>query len=369
MSVFPESSRPFSDVPDECFFPDRSEECARIGRFLASPNHLILTGPKGSGKTSLVLTAVHATSRPFVYVDVSQALSVTDLAALLLQSFLSLFAPEDFRDLVAGFRAWPTITYDAGTNTFGASFPAGANPDAALEDVLSVLEKKSDPERRLVVIFDEFQEILSLGAGLDGKLRTILQLQENINYVFVGSRESAMTELFGNVRSPFFHFGLVMRPAEHPRDEIARRLAEHWAPVAKERSQELAEKVLAVTNARPPYTRMLAETVEEALLLKVDDPLSFALGRLMHRHNLDYERQWRSFNLTNRKVIEAVSRNAPLHVLTDLRESTVYTAAGRLVKEGVLIRTSRYEVEDPFFALWIRRQRQRAALSSASPDF
>ena len=74
------------------------------------------------------------------------------------------------------------------------------------------------------------------------------------------------------------------------------------------------------------------------------------------------------FNLTNRKVLDAVSRNAPLHSVTE-RESTVYTAAGRLVKEGVLIRTSRYEVEDPFFALWIRRQRQRAALPSASSGF
>ena len=205
------SSHPLTSLPDECFFPDRTEECARIGRFLESSNHLILTGPKGSGKTSLVLTAVRATGRPFVYVDVSQALSVTDLAALLLQSFLSLFAPERFRGLVAGFRAWPSITYDAETNAFDVSFPASANPDAVLEDVLSILEKKCDPERRLVVILDEFQEILSLGAGLDGKLRAILQLQENINYVFDGSRESAMTELFENVRSPFFHFGLLMR--------------------------------------------------------------------------------------------------------------------------------------------------------------
>lgn len=150
------SSHPLTSLPDECFFPDRTEECARIGRFLESSNHLILTGPKGSGKTSLVLTAVRATGHPFVYVDVSQALSVTDLAALLLQSFLSLFAPERFRGLVAGFRAWPSITYDAETNAFDVSFPASANPDAVLEDVLSILEKKCDPERRLVVILDEY---------------------------------------------------------------------------------------------------------------------------------------------------------------------------------------------------------------------
>lgn len=362
------SSHPLTSLPDECFFPDRTEECARIGRFLESSNHLILTGPKGSGKTSLVLTAVRATGRPFVYVDVSQALSVTDLAALLLQSFLSLFAPERFRDLVAGFRAWPSITYDAETNAFDVSFPASANPDAVLEDVLSILEKKCDPERRLVVILDEFQEILSLGAGLDGKLRAILQLQENINYVFVGSRESAMTELFENVRSPFFHFGLVMRPAELPRDEIAQRIAEHWAPVAKEKAKDLVEKILAVTNARPLYTRMLTEAVEEAFRREADDPAAYALDLLLSRHDLDYERRWRSFNLTNRKVLEAVSRGAPLHTVSE-RESTVYTAAGRFVKEGVLIRTTRYEVEDPFFALWIRRQRQRAVLSSASPGF
>lgn len=309
-----------------------------------------------------------ATGRPFLYVDVGQVLSVTDLASLLLQGFFSLFPRERFRDLVAGLRAWPTITFDIETNAFDVSFPAGANPDAVLEDVLSILEKKCDPERRLVVILDEFQEFLSLGAGLDGKLRAILQLQECVNYVFVGSRESAMTELFENMRSPFFHFGLMMRIAELPREEVVRRLAEHWAPATKEKAKELAEKILAVTNARPLYTRRLSEAVEEALRRKADDPAAYALDLLLSRHDLDYERRWRSFNLTNRKVLEAVSRGAPLHTVTE-RESMVYTAAGRLVKDGVLIRTSRYEIEDPFFALWIRRQRQRAALSSVSPDF
>lgn len=360
MPLSPESFRPFATVPDECFFPDRTEECARIGRFLESPNHLILTGPKDTGKTNQVLSAVRATGRPFLYVNVGQALSATDLASLLLQGFLSLFPRERFPELVAGLRAWPTITVDVETGAFDVSFPTGANPDAVLEDVLSILEKNCDPERRLVVIFDEFQEILSLAPGLDGKLRAILQLQECVNYVFVGSRESAMTDLFENVRSPFFHFGLVMRLAELPREEVARCLAEHWAPAAKGKAKELAKKILAVTNARAPYTRMLAYAVEEALRQEADAPFRFALDLLMSRHDLDYERLWRSFNLTNRKVLDAVSRSAPLHTVTE-RESTVYTAAGRLVKEGVLIRTSRYEVEDPFFALWIRRWRSEAS--------
>lgn len=368
MFLSSESSHPLASLPDECFFPDRTEECARIVRFLAGPNNLILTAPKGFGKTNLVLKAACTTGRPFVYVDVGAALSVIDLASLLLRGFLSLFPRERFRELVTGLRAWPTLAYDAETDAWDVSFPAAANPDAVLEDVFAVLEKNFGPERRLVVIFDEFQEILSLAPGLDGKLRAILELQKNVNCVFVGSRVNVMSDLFEKVRSPFFHFGFVMRLESLPRDEIALRLTDRWAPVAKDKTAELVDKLLALTNARPQYARMLAEAVEEALRRKAEDPLSFALDLLLHLRDPDYGRRWRRLNLTNRKVLEAVSRGAPLHTVPE-RESTVYTAAGRLVRDGVLVRTSRYEVEDPFFALWIRRQRLSAVRFSASPDF
>ena len=66
-----------------------------------------------------------------------------------------------------------------------------------------------DPVNRTIVVFDEFQDIMRLGIGIDRKLRSIMQLHQNINYILLGSQESMMREIFEKKKSPFYHFEAV----------------------------------------------------------------------------------------------------------------------------------------------------------------
>ena len=69
------------------------------------------------------------------------------------------------------------------------------------------------------MIFDEFQKIISLEDKIEAKLRAIIQLQRNINYVFIGSDEKQMIDIFLNVRNPFYRIGafLYLQPVESSR--------------------------------------------------------------------------------------------------------------------------------------------------------
>lgn len=40
---------------------------------------------------------------------------------------------------------------------------------------------------------------------MDKQLRSIMQEQTGINYIFLGSQESMMTDIFERVKSPFYH--------------------------------------------------------------------------------------------------------------------------------------------------------------------
>ena len=48
--------------------------------------------------------------------------------------------------------------------------------------------------------------------------------------------------------------------------------------------------------------------------------------------------------------------------------STLYSAVARLKKEGLLIKDEDFALEDPFFALWIRRSMQLAAVGLPPAD-
>jgi superfamily I DNA and RNA helicase len=54
------------------------------------------------------------------------------------------------------------------------------NSIVLLEDAMALIEKVSTEEKRLVVVLDEFQEILNIRKGLDRQLRSIMQEQKNL---------------------------------------------------------------------------------------------------------------------------------------------------------------------------------------------
>ena len=72
----------------------------------------------------------------------------------------------------------------------------------------------------MIVVLDEFQEIIGIEKGIDKRLRAFMQEQNMISYIFLGSQESMMTQIFERKRSPFYHFGQLMRLDKIPFDDF-----------------------------------------------------------------------------------------------------------------------------------------------------
>ena len=68
--------------------------------------------------------------------------------------------------------------------------------------------------------------------------------------------------------------------------------------------------------------------------------------------SLDYERLWMNFNRTNKWILQRLASNKPLQS-GEYRTSTIYSALKRLQKDGYVIYSNHYEMEDPFFKEWI----------------
>ena len=183
----------YGTIVQEPYFTDRKEELATIKESLNSANHLILISPRRFGKTSLILKAVHATKRPYIFINVQRAVSTADLAELIVKETLKRYPLERIKSFLKHFRIIPTISINPITNGIDVTFNPGVDSNILLEDALGLLEMVSTKKERLIAVFDEFQEILTLEKGIDKKLRAIMQEQSLVNYVFLGSQESMMT--------------------------------------------------------------------------------------------------------------------------------------------------------------------------------
>ena len=302
----------------------------------------------------MVAKAIKQSGRKSITVNLQQITSIADLSAKLLREFFKVHPMERVKHLITHFRVIPTVTTNLVTGLIDVSFQPGVNPISLLEDVMELIEKAHTEQDRLIVVLDEFQDILDIAPHLDKQLRSIMQTQKNINYILLGSQESMMTEIFERKKSPFYHFGELMRLSKLPRKEFHQYLSERLKSCFAESYDELANQILDYTGCHPYYSQQLASNIWfiGTLQPEKEDPLHTAIDNIVTSHGLDYERMWMNFNRTNKWIMQRLAKDKALQT-GEYPTSTIYSALKRLQKEGYVIYSDRYEIEDPFFREWI----------------
>ena len=345
----------FGTVVEEEFFTDRIKEVQYIRQVLDSENHLVLISPRRFGKSSVVLKAVKQSGRPYIMLNLQKVINTEDFASQLLKEIFRLYPWEKIKHLMSHFRIVPTISTNPFTDGIEVSFQPTTDNRMLLEDAMSLLEKVSTADNRLAVILDEFQEILLIAKGLDKQLRAIMQLQNNLNYIILGSQESMMTEIFERKKSPFYHFGVLMRLSKIPYEDFHRYILDRLLPVLEGQTETVTDDILRITDCHPYYTQQLSSQVWELAHYEgIREQLAEeAVKRILSSHDLDFERLWQNFNRMDKRVMQMLcSTQNPLQD-RKLPTSTIYSAIKRLMKMGYVFKAESYEIEDPFFRRWI----------------
>jgi len=346
----------FGTIVEDDYFTDRTNEVAYICQFVEGPNHLILISPRRFGKSSVVAKAVKKTGRKHITVNLQQVTSTADLAAKLLRELFKIHPLERVRHLISHFRIIPTITTNPITGVMDVSFQPSVDSSILLEDVMMLIENAHTEENRVIIVLDEFQEIHDISPNLDKQLRAIMQQQKHINYILLGSQESLMTDIFENKKSPFYHFGEMMRLGKLPREDFHRYLSERLKTCFPDNHKMLSDNILDYTGCHPYYSQQLAANIWQIGMLMPGSaqPLDDAIEQIVNTHSLDYERIWMTFNRTNKWIMQRLATGRPLQT-GEYRTSTIYSALKRLQKDGYVIYSDHYELEDPFYRQWIIR--------------
>ncbi|HOX77099.1 MAG TPA: ATP-binding protein [Bacteroidales bacterium] len=357
----------FGSIVDEPYFTDRILEIEQVKSIIGSQNHLTIISPRRFGKSSLIMKVANQTNRPLIAIDMQLITSTSDLAAQILKRIYRIYPFEKVRQLVKNFRVIPSITLNPLTNQVEVSFLPDSSQVPLLEDVLNLMEKLSSQKKKLLMIFDEFQETRRIHPDLLRQLRSIMQYHKLINYIFLGSQESLIKEIFEMKKSPFYHFGMIIQLGKIPETDFFNFLASRLEPVNKNAS-DLAQHIISYTGCHPYYTQQLAFVVWDKCYRKSfsENPVSEAAGDLISMHDMDYERWWMNLNKTDKKLLIglSLSNKTPLseafYRKNDLgAPSTVFSSIKRLMVNGYIIKVdTKYEIDDPFFGQWLRLRRE-----------
>jgi AAA+ ATPase superfamily predicted ATPase len=350
----------FGSIVSDDFFTNRQVETEKLSQIIDSNNHIIMIAPRRFGKTSLVNKVVTKSNRPVLWIDLQLITNTGDFATQLLKQLFKNFPFEKLKFMISNFKIVPTLSVHPLTNNVEITFEPRADCFVHLEDVLNLIEKLGEEKKRPIVVFDEFQELISLDKSLDKRLRSVIQFHKNINYLFLGSAESMMKQIFENKKSPFYHFGQLFTLKKIPYNDFYSFLRDRFA-VINDNAPIIVEKILDFSQCHPYYTQQFAFHIWMALEREKysENIINDVIENVIQLHDNDFERLWNSFNNTDKKVLIELAFEQPNLLSSSASykrgsaSSTIFSSLKRLTGKSILIKMEKYEIDDPFFRKWI----------------
>ncbi len=142
----------------------------------------------------------------YVEVDFYGALSIGDLTLRMEEAYARLRSPLRRAAISAIGTLRPRLSVGAGPLRVEAQPVREGEAARILAGLLDLPRTLFERDgTRTLVVFDEFQELLAVGAGVDGLFRAHIQRHgDAASYIFAGSHPGMMQQLFGERERPFF---------------------------------------------------------------------------------------------------------------------------------------------------------------------
>ncbi len=362
---------PFEGPVPPALLIDRGRELSLLARRAGDRVNVRLVAPRRFGKTSVVLAhaaTLRETGWRTVHVDFSRVTDLTDVARRLAAGYGHLDAPW-LRAHLQGLliRLGVTLTPTGP----GISLAPRPSPDAQAAE--TVLHRLLDLPLSLwerdrtstLVVYDEFQDLLTARTDLDGLLRSSIQYHgDAAAYVFAGSEPSMMRELFETRERPFFDQADPIELGALPLEATLMELSTRFAAEKLDPGEALAE-IVAFAAGHPQRTMLLAYLLSDRLLDGAPGTPMLArevIDEAVRRSAPASQALWQQLGRPERVVLGAVAdgiapTNAALAAEHELARNTLQAAADRLAEQGHLRRHARgASVVDPLLAEWLRRR-------------
>ena len=351
---------------------DRNQERTQLLELLQGGHNCRLSAPRRYGKTSLVHNVRAVADRegtPTVYVNFYGILSLEEAVARLERGYRQLRGP--LARWVTGKLEGLSVSLSTPAGSLGVSGMARRAPERLLHELLDLpAQLFARSGARVLVCFDEFQEVLSTRFALDGAIRSAIEAHhDEAAYLFSGSHPGMMRALFEDRERPFYGQARAISLAPLAAEDVADYVGSQFESTRRDVTAAL-RPLLAVSQGHPQRAMMLAHFLWEMTPRDgVADESTFgeALEVVLEELAEAFDRTWRGLDDGQRRTLLAVvisdgrpTRAAALEA-ADVPRSTVAEALARLRDAGfVFDHDGRVRLVDPLLALWVTRGRADA---------
>lgn len=317
------------------YFCDRQKETETIMRALHNERNVALISPRRIGKTGLIhhafaqITNEHPDIRCF-YMDIN--------ATRNLQQFVELFAK---------------------------TFSITVSNEQKEESLKHVLDYLKDSDKRIYVAIDEFQQISEYPEkNVEALLRSHIQFIPNVVFVFAGSKQHIMAEMFTSAKRPFYQSSQMLSLSPIDKKvycEFANNLMEKKC---MKLSEDVFGYVYDIVDGQTWYVQHILNRLYdiggEIDIRLVNDTIMTSVMEqevafLNYYESLTYNQSQLLLAIARDKAVESVLSQDFIHRHSLPASSSVSLALKALIeREFVYKYNGKFIIYDRFFAIWLR---------------
>jgi len=315
-----------STFPTTCYygaeyFCDREEETNFLLKNAENGNSTTLMAIRRIGKTGLIEHMFGKLLKNWkgIYLDILETENLNHFLNNLTSAILKVVPQKDsigkkFWDFVKSMR--PIISFDPLTGEPRATFEL-KREDIEI-NINSVFQFLDNLEFKVVIAIDEFQQICNYPEkNTDAWLRSRIQQLKNVIFIFSGSQQHLMAELFSSPKRPFFRSTQLLKLDKIDRDVYRDFIISMFRKYKKEISPAVVNDILEWTNIHTYYVQLVCNKVfaetkkivnpdkwkqQAYRLLKEQEPVFFAY------RNMITNPQW--------QLLKAIARESRVYMPT-----------------------------------------------------
>jgi hypothetical protein len=246
------------------YFCDREDELSRLLENAENDINTTLISGRKYGKSALIYRLFEELNKEnewiCIYIDIYSTQNLKEFTELTAVKVMRQFSQKEN----IGKRFWnylktlrPVISYDdlSGQPEVHFEHAQAKEYEKTLSHLLQFLEAQQKP---VLLAIDEFQQVaLYPEKKTEAILRTIIQTLHNVKFVFSGSNQHLMLEIFNSAKRPFFSSTQSLSLSEIPRHKYNEFISRHFTENKKEIEKEAVEFILDWTLNHTYYTQFL----------------------------------------------------------------------------------------------------------------
>ena len=356
------------------FFCDRKAESSTILEALYNGRNITLIAPRRMGKTGLIHHVFYQLKEQksdvvTLYMDIYSTQSLGDFVRLFANTVLGQLdsVPQKALNRIGQFiRSCRLVfTFDEITGT--PKVTVDVSPTEEESTLKEIFDYLGSSEKRCYIAIDEFQQIAEYPEkGVEALLRSYIQFLPNVNFIFAGSKQHVMQEMFTSSKRPFYQSTQLLTIGTVNRDEYADFAMAHFAKNNLQLPREVFDAIYDKFDGHTWYIQNLLNRLYGYNRDVEMASITYSMEQIVAEQSYSYADLLKAYPAGHVRLLKAIAQEGCVkEVLAGnfiskhkLRAaSSVSSALKKLVANELIYQTTDgYIIYDRFMGEWLRNQ-------------